>query len=139
MSALQAKVYGFTADQRRDAFQICIDEAKGRVPVYAGVNGITTAEAVSYAQMAEEVGADAISVLTPMFISVTQAELYQHYADIASSTKLPMLLYNNVGKTNVNIAVDTVVKLSKIKNIVGVKDSVESPPDQRVHPQYVSG
>jgi 4-hydroxy-tetrahydrodipicolinate synthase len=115
--------YGFSPEQRRDAFQICIDEAKGRVPVYAGVNGITTAEAIGYAQMAEEAGADAISVLTPMFISVTQAELFQHYADIAASTKLPMLLYNNVGKTNVNIGVDTAVKLSKIKNIVGVKDS----------------
>ncbi|HBO35177.1 MAG TPA: hypothetical protein DD633_01060 [Sphaerochaeta sp.] len=54
---------------------------------------------------------------------VCRSELYQHYADIASSTKLPMLLYNNVGKTNVNIGVNTAVKLSKIKNIVKVKES----------------
>ena len=115
--------YGLSKEQRKQAFEICIDEAKGRIPIYAGVNGITTKEAVEYAQMAEEVHADAISVLTPMFISVSQKELYQHYSDIAASTSLPMLLYNNVGKTNVNIGVDTAVKLSKIKNIVGIKDS----------------
>ncbi|WP_332447860.1 4-hydroxy-tetrahydrodipicolinate synthase [Sphaerochaeta sp.] len=115
--------YGFSKEQRKEAFEICIDEAAGRIPIYAGVNGITTKEAIEYATLAEEVKADAISVLTPMFISVTQKELYQHYADIASSTSLPVLLYNNVGKTNVNISVDTAVKLSKIKNIVGIKDS----------------
>ncbi len=115
--------YGFTKEERRAAFEICIDEARGRVPIYAGVNGITTAEAIGYAQMAEECKADAISVLTPMFVSLTQQELYQHYSDIAHSTKLPMLLYNNVTKTNVNIEVHTAVKLSSIKNIVGVKDS----------------
>ncbi len=73
--------------------------------------------------MAEEVKADAISVLTPMFVSVTQDELYNHYASIASSTNLPILLYNNVGKTNVNISVKTATKLSEITNIVGIKDS----------------
>lgn len=115
--------YGLNKEQRRIALQICIDAAAGRVPVYAGVNGFTTREAIEYAEMAEELHADAISVLTPMFINVTQQELYQHYADIAASTKLPMLLYNNVGKTNINIGVETVIKLSKIKNIVGIKDS----------------
>lgn len=115
--------YGLKPEERKAAFEICIDEADGRVPIYAGVNGITTAEAISYAEMAEECKADAISVLTPMFVNLTQQELYQHYADIAHSTKLPMLLYNNVTKTNVNIGVDTAVRLSSIKNIVGVKDS----------------
>jgi len=115
--------YGLSFEERRAAFEICIDEARGRVPVYAGVNGITTAEAIRYAQMAEECKADAVSVLTPMFVSLTQQELYQHYADIAHSTKLPMLLYNNVTKTNVNIGVDTAARLSSIENIVGVKDS----------------
>ncbi len=115
--------YGFSPEERKAAFEICIDEAKGRVPIYAGVNGITTAEAIRYAEMAEECKADAISVLTPMFVSLTQQELYQHYADIAHSTKLPMLLYNNVTKTNVNIAADTAARLSAIENIVGVKDS----------------
>lgn len=115
--------YGFTPEQRRKAFEICVDETKGRVPVYAGVNGITTKEAIAFAHMAEEVKADAISVLTPMFISLTQEELYNHYAEIAASTSLPMLLYNNVGKTNINISIDTAVRLSQIDNIVGIKDS----------------
>ena len=64
--------YGLSLEERWAAFEICIDEARGRVPIYAGVNGITTAEAIKYAQMAEECKADAISVLTPMFVSLTQ-------------------------------------------------------------------
>jgi 4-hydroxy-tetrahydrodipicolinate synthase len=80
-------------------------------------------EAISYAQMAQACGADAISVLTPMFVSLTQEELYSHYAAIAASTDLPVLLYNNVTKTNVNISAHTAVRLAAIENIVGIKDS----------------
>jgi len=115
--------YGFSPEERRSIFEITVDEAKGRVPVYAGANGITTREAVELTQLAEDCKVDAVSVLTPMFISVTQQELYDHYVSIARSTSLPMLMYNNVTKTNVNISADTVARLSEIKNIVGVKDS----------------
>jgi 4-hydroxy-tetrahydrodipicolinate synthase len=115
--------YGFSPEERRSIFEITVDETKGRVPVYAGANGITTREAVELTQLAEDCKVDAVSVLTPMFISVTQQELYDHYVSIAQSTSLPMLMYNNVTKTNVNISADTVARLSEIKNIVGVKDS----------------
>lgn len=115
--------YGFSPEERRSIFEITVDEAKGRIPVYAGANGITTREAVELTQLAEDCKVDAVSVLTPMFISVTQQELYDHYVSIAQSTSLPMLMYNNVTKTNVNISADTVARLSEIKNIVGVKDS----------------
>ena len=115
--------YGFSPEERRSIFEITVDETKGRVPVYAGANGITTREAVELTQLAEDCKVDAVSVLTPMFISVTQQELYDHYVSIAQSTSLPMLMYNNVTKTNVNISADTVARLSEIENIVGVKDS----------------
>ncbi|HCG63023.1 MAG TPA: 4-hydroxy-tetrahydrodipicolinate synthase [Sphaerochaeta sp.] len=115
--------YGFSPEERRSIFEITVDEAKGRIPVYAGANGITTREAVELTQLAEDCKVDAVSVLTPMFISVTQQELYDHYVSIARSTSLPMLMYNNVTKTNVNISADTVARLSEIENIVGVKDS----------------
>ncbi len=123
IAGTSGEFYGLSDDERRKAYEICIDEANGRIPVYAGVNGITTKEAVSYAQMAQACKADAVSVLTPMFISLTQEELYNHYAAIASSTDLPVLLYNNVTKTNVNIAANTAARLAEIKNIVGIKDS----------------
>ena len=115
--------YGFTPEEKRFIWQVSMDETKGRVPVYAGVNGITTPEALEIAKIAEECKVDAISVLTPMFISPNQAQLVDHYKAIAKSTKLPVLLYNNPPKTGVNLAVDSVAKLAEVDNIVGVKDS----------------
>jgi len=115
--------YGFTPEEKREMIGITVDQAKGRVPVYAGTGSVTTRESVLVTQIAEEAGADAVSVLTPFFLKPNQDELYKHYKDIAKSTKLPVLLYNNVPKTGVNIAVETVKKLADIQNVVGVKDS----------------
>ena len=73
--------------------------------------------------MAEEEGVDAVSVLTPMFITPSQDDLYAHYRSIAESTSLPVILYNNVPRTGVNITVRTCERLSEIDNIIGIKDS----------------
>ncbi len=116
--------YGLTHDEKRFIMEVTVDEVKGRVPVYAGTGGaVTTKENVRITQIAEEVGVDAVSILTPMFISLTQAEIYQHYKTIAENTKLPVLLYNNLPKTGITITAPTVAKLADIPNIVGVKDS----------------
>ena len=74
-------------------------------------------------KICEEVGVDAVSVLTPMFVSQTQDELYDYFATIAASTTLPIILYNNKPKTNVTIEPATVARLADIDNIVAVKDS----------------
>jgi len=74
-------------------------------------------------QLAEECKIDAVSVLTPMFISPSQEQLVDHYKAIASNTGLPVLLYNNPPKTGVNLATGTVAKLADVTNIVGIKDS----------------
>jgi 4-hydroxy-tetrahydrodipicolinate synthase len=100
-----------------------MDQAKGRVPIYAGTNGITTQETVKLTQMAQECKVDAVSILTPMFISPSQKELIEHYKIVASETDVPILLYNNLPKTGVTITSDTVAALSEVKNIIGVKDS----------------
>lgn len=115
--------YGLTDDEYRAILEITKDEAKGRVPVYGGANHITTRGAVKLAQIAEEVGVDALSVLTPMFIAPSQSELYKYYETIAKSTKLPIILYNNKPKTGVHIDPETVAKLADIENIIGAKDS----------------
>jgi 4-hydroxy-tetrahydrodipicolinate synthase len=115
--------YGLTPEEKRDIFQVTMDETKGRVPVYAGTNGITTRESVMLTQLAEECKVDAVSVLTPMFVTPSQDQLITHYKTIAASTSLPVLLYNNPPKTGVNLAAATVAKLAEVKNIVSIKDS----------------
>jgi 4-hydroxy-tetrahydrodipicolinate synthase len=115
--------YGLSPEEKRELFRITVDQVKGRVPVYAGTGAITTREAVQLTRLAEEAGADAVSVLTPMFISPSQKELIRHYTAIAESTRLPVLLYNNPPKTGVNLAAATVAKLAEVPNIVGIKDS----------------
>lgn len=115
--------YAFDEDTYRKILQTVKDETAGRVPVYGGANHITTRGVIRLVKICEEVGMDAVSVLTPMFVSQTQDELYDYYAEIAASTSLPVILYNNAPKTNVTIAPATVARLAKIENIVAVKDS----------------
>jgi 4-hydroxy-tetrahydrodipicolinate synthase len=115
--------YGLTHEEKRHIFRITMDETKGRVPVYAGTNGITTRETVMLTQIAEECKVDAVSVLTPMFVAPNQDQLIKHYQTIAENTSLPVILYNNPPKTSVSLAPATVAKLAEIPNIIGVKDS----------------
>ncbi len=115
--------YGLSLEEKREVLAITIDQTAGRVPVYFGSGAITTKECIALTQMAEDTGADAVSVLTPMFISPTQEELVLHYREIAQNTKLPILLYNNVPKTQVTITAAAAVELASVDNIVGIKDS----------------
>jgi 4-hydroxy-tetrahydrodipicolinate synthase len=115
--------YGLTPEEKREILLVTMDETKGRVPVYAGTNGITTRESIMLTQMAEECKVDAVSVLTPMFVTPNQEQLFKHFKDIAKSTSLPVILYNNPPKTAVNLAPQTVAKLAEIPNIVSIKDS----------------
>lgn len=115
--------YGLTLAQKKDIIETVIEQANGRVPVYAGTGAITTKETVALTQMAASVGVEAVSVLTPVFISPSQEELYQHYKTIAESVNIPVLLYNNPGKTGITLEAALVERLSKIDNILGVKDS----------------
>lgn len=115
--------YAFDHQTYRKILETVIAESAGRVPVYGGANHITTRGVIELVKICEEVGTDAVSILTPMFVSQTQEELYDYYATIAEHTKLPIIMYNNKPKTNVTIAPDTVAKLADIDNIVAVKDS----------------
>ena len=115
--------YGLTPEEKRDIFCVAVDEAKGKIPVYAGTSGITTRETVMLTRIAEESGVDAVSILTPMFINPSQDQLMSHYRTIAGNTDLPVLLYNNPPKTSVSLAPATVAKLAEVPNIAGIKDS----------------
>lgn len=116
--------YGLDIEQKKKVFEITIDQADDRVTVYGGTGAITTEEAVELAQMAEEVGIDSISVLTPLFVNPNEKELYEHYEAIAKNVDIPVLLYNNPGRTNVNIEPEVAAKLDEnFDNICGIKDS----------------
>lgn len=115
--------YAVSDEEYKKILQTVKDQTKGRVPVYGGANHITTRGVIRLIKICEEVGVDAVSVLTPMFVSQTQDELYDYYKTIAESTTLPIILYNNKPKTNVTIEPATVAKLAEIDNIIAVKDS----------------
>ncbi len=115
--------YGIAFDEKKRAIEITIDQVKGRVPVYVGASDITTRECVKLAQFAEQSKAQAITVLTPMFISPNEEELYRHFRTIAESTSLPVLIYNNPDRTGVNTSANLIDRLADIPNIVGAKDS----------------
>lgn len=108
----------------REVLAVTKDAVRGRMDIYAGANNITTRGAVEIAKAVEQVGGiDALSVLTPMFVSQTQYEVSEYYREIASETNLPIIIYNNRPKTNVTVEPATVAKLAEIDNIIGVKDS----------------
>lgn len=119
----QGEYYALDAEEKRQAIEVTVSAASGRVPVYAGTGATTTREAVALTRMAEAAGADAVSVITPSFITPSQDELYEHYRTIAAATRLPVLLYSNPARTGVSISVALAAKLSSIDNIAGIKDS----------------
>ena len=115
--------YGLDFNQKREILETVMEENNKRLPVYAGTGAVTTKETIRLTRLATEIGVDALSVITPVFITPNDQELFNHYQAVASHTNLPILLYNNPGRTGINLSVDLVVKLSKIDNIVGIKDS----------------
>jgi 4-hydroxy-tetrahydrodipicolinate synthase len=120
----QGEAYALSRDEKKKVMETAVEQAAKRVPVYAGTGAVTTREAVELTRMAEGIGVDAVSVITPYFLSPSQEELYEYYKIIANSTSLPILLYNNPGKTGgVSISVGLAERLSQIENIVGIKDS----------------
>jgi 4-hydroxy-tetrahydrodipicolinate synthase len=119
----QGEFYALTFEEKKRIIEVVVEETRGRVPVYAGTGAITIREAVALTQMAEAAGVSAVSVVTPYFIKPNDAELMEFFTAVAKSTRLPVLLYNNVGRTGVNISADFAVQASKIDNIVGIKDS----------------
>lgn len=120
----QGEFYALSSEQKKRVAEIVLAEADGRVPVFIGTGSITTRRSIALTKMAEQIGADGVSVITPYFINPNESELFEHYSEIAKSTKLPVILYNNPGRTGgVCLNTGLVRKLSQIDNIVGIKDS----------------
>lgn len=115
--------YGLSIEDKTRAVEVAMEEVNGRVPVYVGASAITTKECIRLAQMAKSYEADAITVLTPMFISPNEKELYDHFAAIAKAVDIPNVIYNNPDRTGVNMSAAVVEKLADIDNIIAAKDT----------------
>jgi 4-hydroxy-tetrahydrodipicolinate synthase len=109
--------------EHRDVVQWCIDQARGRVPVVAGAGSNSTREAVELAQHAEQAGANAVLVVTPYYNKPTQEGLYQHYKAINDAIGIPIIIYNIPPRSVIDMSVETMTRLSELKNIAGVKDA----------------
>jgi 4-hydroxy-tetrahydrodipicolinate synthase len=116
-----------THRERLRVVELVLAEAKGKVPVLAGAGGYDTREAIELARDMERVGADGLLSVTPYYNKPTQEGLYQHFRAIAEATSLPIVLYNVPGRTSVNMSAETTVRLSEIRNIVGIKEYADLP------------
>ena len=112
-----------TEKEKKDAIKFVVDVVKKRVPVIAGTGSNNTAQAMAMSKYAEEVGADGCLVVTPYYNKTTQGGLIAHYSAVASSTRLPIILYSVASRTGVNILPETCLELSKIPNIVAIKEA----------------
>ncbi|MBK5569418.1 4-hydroxy-tetrahydrodipicolinate synthase [Ensifer sp. SSB1] len=130
-------------EEHKKVVELCIEAAAKRVPVIAGAGSNNTTEAIELAQHAEKAGADAILVVTPYYNKPTQKGLFAHFAAIAESVKLPIVIYNIPGRSVVDMSVETMATLAKAySNIIGVKDAtgkIERVSEQRMAcgPEFV--
>lgn len=112
-----------TYEEHCKVIEIVIDQVNKRVPVIAGSGSNSTHESIYLTKHAEKAGADAALVITPYYNKPTQEGLYQHFKAIAESVKIPVILYNVPSRTAVNILPETVIRLSEIENIIGIKEA----------------
>ena len=110
-------------DEHQKVIELCISEAKGRIPVIAGTGSNSTEEAISLTKHAEKAGAQAALVVTPYYNKPTQEGLYQHYKSINDNSGLPIIIYNIPSRSVIDMSVDTMARLFELKNIAGVKDA----------------
>lgn len=109
--------------EKEDLIKFTVDIVDKRIPVIAGTGGNNTANVIELSKYAETVGADGLLVVTPYYNKTTQQGLVSHYTAIANSVSLPIILYNVPSRTGLNITPETYLELSKIENIVAVKEA----------------
>lgn len=109
--------------ERNEFASHVINYVNHRVPVYVGTGACSSNEAVYLSRKAEELGADALSVITPYFFKLRDEDIYNYYKQIAESVKIPIILYNIPGNTQNNINPKVLDQLARIPNVAGIKDS----------------
>ncbi|MGG3913087.1 4-hydroxy-tetrahydrodipicolinate synthase [Rossellomorea vietnamensis] len=112
-----------TKEEKIALFRHVVKVVNGRIPVIAGTGSNNTHASIELTKKAEEAGVDAIMLVAPYYNKPSQEGMYQHFKVIAESTSLPVMLYNIPGRSSVNVSPETIVRLSKIENIVAVKEA----------------
>ncbi|MBM7871409.1 4-hydroxy-tetrahydrodipicolinate synthase [Clostridium pascui] len=118
------EAYILSKEEKIRVMEIFVEEARGRVPVYAGTGCVGTKDTIELSQKAQEIGVSTLSIISPYFAAINQTEIYEHYAAIAKSVDLPIVMYNMPARTGNNIDYTTASKLAEnFKNVAGIKDS----------------
>lgn len=112
-----------TSAEKESLISFTVKKVNKRIPVIAGTGSNSTAESIENTKIAQHLGADGIMLVVPYYNKPDQKGLYEHFSTIAKETKLPILLYNIPGRSAINMAAETTIALSKIKNIRGMKEA----------------
>ena len=110
-------------EEKLAVIKFSVDVVRGRIPVIAGTGSNNTKHAVWLSQEAEKLGADALLVVTPYYNKGNESGIYNHYKEIAENVKIPIILYNVPGRTGVNLSINLVEELSKLENVVAIKEA----------------
>ena len=112
-----------TTEEKKQAIECAVKTANGRIPIIAGTGGNNTKQVIENSKLAESLGVDGLLIVTPYYNKCTQKGLFEHYKVIAQSVSLPIILYSVPSRTGVNIEPKTCLELSKIENIVAIKEA----------------
>ncbi|MNK12681.1 4-hydroxy-tetrahydrodipicolinate synthase [compost metagenome] len=112
-----------SVDEHCELIRVAVEHTAKRIPVIAGTGGNSTSEAIELTQFAKDVGADASLQVVPYYNRPTQEGMYQHFKKIVESVDLPAILYNVPGRTVADMSNDTILRLSKVPGVIGVKDA----------------
>lgn len=112
-----------STEEKIEVIKCALEVSNGRIPIIAGTGSNNTREAIKMSQIAESLGVDAVLIVTPYYNKTTQKGLVAHYKAIAESISIPIILYNVPSRTGMNIEPETCLELSKIENIVAIKEA----------------
>lgn len=110
-------------EEEYELYRVVKKSVGGKIKIIAGTGSNSTATSIKSTKEAEKIGVDGIMIVVPYYNKPSQEGMYQHYAAVAGATKLPIIIYNIQGRTGVNMTADTVARLAKIRNIVGIKEA----------------
>lgn len=117
------EVATLTSEEHARVVQLCVEQAKGRVPVIAGCGSYSTAASMEKMRVAEEAGATAALVVVPYYNKPSQAGIAAHFRALAEASSLPIVVYNVPGRTVADISVETLTEVAKLPTVVGIKDA----------------
>lgn len=112
-----------SSDEQKYVLDVCTSASSGQLQIVAGTGRVSTQETIELTRQAEQSGATGVLVMTPWYVKPSQESLIEHYREVSGSTKLPIIVYNNLTRTGVDLSFETMVRLCEFENIKGYKES----------------